>query len=95
MKKYLTIFIFVFSISIASAAQRLHPEKYYQNLWAKQHNATTEYILPDKTRVDCVTNIYAIEVDFANKWAEAVGQSLYYALCLNKKPAVVLIMENH
>ena len=37
---------------------------------------------------------YAVEFDFAEKWAEAVGQALYYALKTGKKPAVVLIMED-
>ena len=45
------------------------------------------------TRVDCLTKDYAIEFDFANKWAESVGQSLYYAHMTKKKPAVVLIMS--
>ena len=53
-----------------------------------------EYVLPDKTRVDCLTDEYAIEYDWAKKWAESVGQSLYYAKMTNKKPAVVLILKN-
>lgn len=78
-----------------SYAKHLHKEKVYQNYWAKEHNAVaTEYILPDKARVDIVTTKYAIEVDFASKWAESVGQSLYYAEMMNLKPAVVLIVED-
>lgn len=30
--------------------------------------------LPNGTYVDCLTDDYAIEVDFSNKWAEAIGQ---------------------
>lgn len=51
-----------------------------------------EYVLADKTRVDCLTNEYAIEVDFAKKWAEAIGQSLYYAQMTGKKPAIGFIV---
>ena len=51
-----------------------------------------EYVLPDKTRVDCLTNEYAIEFDYAKKWAESVGQSLYYAEKTGKKPAVAIIL---
>ena len=40
------------------------------------------------------TDNYAIEFDFAKKWAEAVGQSLYYAEVLQKNPGIVLISEN-
>lgn len=52
-----------------------------------------EYKLNDGSRVDCLTSTYAIEVDFAEKWAEGIGQSLYYSLESGKKPAVLLIME--
>lgn len=35
---------------------------------------------------------YAIEVDWAKKWAEGVGQSLYYAHMTDRKPAIALIV---
>ncbi len=69
-------------------------EREYQEVWAKQNSGITEYVLPDKARVDCVTKEYAIEFDFAKKWAESIGQSLYYATVLNKKAGIVLIMES-
>ena len=50
--------------------------------------------MPDKARADCVTATHAVEVDFAPKWAESIGQSLYYAKVLNKKPGILIIMEN-
>ncbi len=53
-----------------------------------------EVRLQDKTRVDCLTSTYAIEVDFAPKWAESVGQSIHYSLMTGKKSGVLLIMEN-
>lgn len=53
----------------------------------------TEIILADSTRVDCLTAEYAIEVDFASKWAEAVGQSLYYSMQTGRRPGVLLILE--
>ena len=52
-----------------------------------------EYVLPDKTRVDCVQDGYAIEFDFASKWAESIGQALYYAKMTGLKPAVAIIMR--
>lgn len=67
-------------------------EKYYQNKMCSQLGGEMEYTLFDKTRVDCLTSEYAIEVDFAKKWAEGIGQSLYYAQITNKKPAVALIV---
>jgi len=53
-----------------------------------------EYVLPDRTRVDCLTDDYAIEFDWAKKWAESIGQSLYYAKMTGKKPAVALIIKS-
>ena len=29
----------------------------------------------------------------SNKWAEAIGQALYYSIMTGKKPGIVLIME--
>jgi len=56
-------------------------------------NGITEYVLADKSRVDCLSSKYALEVDFANKWAESIGQSLFYAIKTDKAPAVLLIIE--
>ena len=65
-------------------------EKDYVNQYCK---GITEYTLPDKTRIDCLTDEYAIEFDYAKKWAESVGQSLYYAKKTGKKPAVAIILS--
>lgn len=74
-------------------AAHLFNEAYYQNTWAKQWNGVTEYKLSDGTRVDVLTDNYAVEFDFARKWAEAVGQSLHYGMMTGKTPAIVLILE--
>lgn len=63
-------------------------EKDYVN---KYCDGLKEYVLPDKTRIDCLTDEYAIEFDYAKKWAESIGQSLYYAKKTGKKPAVAII----
>ena len=36
---------------------------------------------------------YAIEVDFADKWGKAIGQSLNYAFQANKRAGILLILE--
>ena len=70
-------------------------EKYkeadYVNAYCK---GITEYRLPDKTRVDCLTDEYAIEFDWAKKWAESIGQAKYYAKMTGKKPAVAIILKS-
>ena len=63
----------------------------YVNMYCK---GIIEYQLPDRTRVDCLTDEYAIEYDWAKKWAESIGQSMYYARMTGKKPAVAIIIKN-
>lgn len=69
-------------------------ESYYVNQWCTSDFGRKEAILWDMTRVDCLTKDYAIEFDFAKKWAESIGQSLYYAKMTGKSPAVVLILTS-
>ncbi len=92
--KFLFIFFLInFSICAKTSAAHLYPEKYYQNEWCSKWGGRAEYLLADKTRVDCLTRTYAVEFDFAPKWAEAVGQSLYYSKMTGKQAAIVLILE--
>ncbi len=69
-------------------------EDFYVTQWCKSDFGRKEAVLWDMTRVDCLTKDYAIEFDFAKKWAESVGQSLYYSEMTKKKPAVALILSN-
>ena len=46
----------------------------------------------DGSRCGMLTSIHSSEVDFAKKWAEAIGQSLHYALHTGKRPGVALIV---
>lgn len=41
--------------------------------------------------VDLLTDEFAIEVEFANKWKQSIGQALWYGLQTNRKPAIVLV----
>jgi hypothetical protein len=82
-------------ISSTAFAEHLHKEKEYQDAWCKKMQGQTEVILDDKTRVDCLTDQYAVEVDFAPKWAEGIGQALFYGLKTGMRPGVLLIMENY
>ena len=71
-----------------------HNEASYQHSWCKMHNGIEEYENKDYTRVDCLTKINAVEFDFANKWAESIGQALHYQYMTGKRGKVVLILEN-
>jgi hypothetical protein len=86
--------LIIFSLLLLPVqAKRLNPESYYQNLWCNEQKGQTEYELEDLTRVDCLLENKAVEFDFANKWAECIGQSLYYGVMTNRTPVCALIME--
>ncbi|MDP0590022.1 MAG: hypothetical protein QS748_12880 [Candidatus Endonucleobacter bathymodioli] len=53
----------------------------------------TEYRVSGGLRVDCLTDEYAIEMDFARKWSEAIGQSMEYSMLTEKKAGIVLILK--
>lgn len=80
-------------VTLADAKHDI-PERIYQTYWCDSQGGRLEVSLDDGARVDCLTERYAVEFDFASKWAESVGQSLYYSIKTGKRPVVVLIMEN-
>lgn len=86
------IFIFLALLLLPITALAL-PEKHYQEQWCAEQGGQAEVVLADKTRADCITASNAIEFDFGKKWAEAIGQSLYYSLQTGKRAGVVLILD--
>lgn len=69
-------------------------ERFYQEMFMSEYGGTMEVLLQDGTRCDIITKTHAIEVDFANKWAEAIGQSLNYARQTNKKAGILLLIKS-
>ncbi len=88
----LTLALLLLAGGSAQAGQP-HPERYYQEQWCTAQGGQMEVVLPDGTRCDCLTKTHAVEVDFARKWAEAVGQALNYARQSGRAPGVLLILE--
>lgn len=93
MKKIIFIFILLLCCGPAIAKHK-NPEKYYQDVWCKANGGIAEYELKDGTRIDCLTPQYAIEFEFSKKWAESIGQSLYYSSMTGKLPMVALIVKS-
>lgn len=81
---YVAFGIFYFAFDAKAA------ERDYQIAGCK---GEVEFALPDRTRVDCLTELHAIEYDFGKKWAEAVGQSLHYAMHTGRRAGIVLIVD--
>lgn len=85
--------LFLCLVPSMALSAHLNPEKWYQQKWCDEQKGKAEVVLPDQTRCDCLTDKNAIEFDFGKKWAEAIGQSLYYSLQTGKRAGVVLILE--
>ena len=66
-------------------------EKSYQNTLC--YGMSQAVRLHDRTIMDCGTAKFAIEIDFSDKWAEAIGQAMHYAAVTERRPGVVLICK--
>ncbi len=95
MKKQIMVTLIVITgiLFTGCTEKKKYNEKYYQTILCNELDGVMEQSLLDRTRIDCLTDEYAIEVDFSKKWAESVGQALYYAEMTGKKPAVALIVR--
>jgi len=91
-KTILILLLFVFVVLVPGLSYS-RSERFYQNVWCKQHDGETEVVLSDRTRCDCLTSTHAVEVDFARKWKEAIRQSLHYSRQTGKRAGIVLILE--
>lgn len=86
--------LFLFLLVAPVSAARLQPEAAYQQAWCDEQGGQVEVIQSDGTRVDCLLPEYAIEFDFADKWAEAIGQALHYSHMTARDGGIVLIVED-
>jgi len=75
-------------------AKRVNHEKWYQEQWCQEQEGQMEKVLEDGTRCDCITDTHAVEMDFADNWYEAVGQSTHYSTQTDKRAGIVLILES-
>ncbi len=91
MRLAIIVFVILSNVALAKTDFR---ESYYVKKYCEKFAGDVEYVLQDMTRVDCMTEDETIEFDFARKWAEAIGQSLHYALMSGRKPAIALIMRS-
>ena len=95
LKKLLLFKLLTIFLLLALPLFGKQSERYYQEKFAREIGGQVEVVMKDGTRCDILTSTHAIEVDFAKKWAEAIGQSLHYALHTRKRPAVALIVLLH
>ncbi len=69
-------------------------EKYWIKALSQKVSGQSE-VTVEYGRVDVLTENYAIEVDFLNKWKEGIGQALHYGEVSGKIPTLALIDEKN
>ena len=74
------------ALTASAAAQR---ERDYQATLCQGWEI--EHTLPDGARVDCLSDAHAIEIDFSDKWAEGIGQALFYGAQTGLGPGLILV----
>ena len=83
--------IVLYLFRMSEAAARTEPE--ISRAWCDEAGGEIEYVLYDRTRVDCLLDDYAIEFDWGTKWAEGLGQALHYAANTGRRAGVMLILK--
>lgn len=91
-RRVLLVLIFCALPAVAGAGT-LYPEKVYNEAWCGYLKGTIEYRFDDGTRVDCLLDHYAVEVEFAHKYLNSTGQANHYARKSGKKSGILLILE--
>lgn len=90
----LTILSFINFKTPNTSYNQDNTERYYQLKIQEQIGGVTEYVLDDGSRVDLLLPNKAIEIDWDHKWAEGIGQSLYYGIKTSRPPVVLLLTDN-
>jgi len=82
---------FLATVVLLAGGSALADESTWQRRYCE--GMELEKHLPSGGYIDCLSPEYAIEVEWAEHWAEAVGQSLYYASETGRKPGIILLCE--
>tara|TARA_B100000795_G_C22477795_1_gene315492 strand:- start:9 stop:386 length:378 start_codon:yes stop_codon:yes gene_type:complete len=82
-------------IIISLNTNAIENEVFYSKQFCDNLLGQTEYLLKDLSRVDCLTDTHAFEVDWADgsKVYEAIGQSLYYSSETGRLPGILLLIR--
>lgn len=96
----MTTFLIAFTLMAAVSTQAVygetaHKESDYVQHWCEQQGGVIQpkTTTGDQYRADCATATHIIEVDFAWKFWEALGQILNYGYLYGKEMGIVLILK--
>jgi len=88
MKLNKILFLIILSPLIFSS------ERHISKSWCSDVGGDSQFRTKDGTYVDCLTDQFAIEVEFDYNWKESIGQALHYAQSTNKKAGILLIKRS-
>jgi hypothetical protein len=96
-KNRLTNFAISFAVSFAVLSGEEEKPRLRETEWSKiiaeEKGGVAEFRLPDQSRVDVLTESTAYEVEWVEKWPEAIGQALFYGLSTDRAPGIILLMR--
>lgn len=78
----------------AHASEHSRHEPYYAAIWCAEQGGRSEVRLASGNRADCITETHAIEVDWARKFRQGIGQSLDYAQETGKRAGILLLLRD-
>jgi hypothetical protein len=78
-----------FFFVVAMAAYSAEREYVYRDRFCA--GMKTEVRMANGTRADCLSARLAIEVDWADKWHQALGQAMSYSASTGHAPAIILV----
>jgi hypothetical protein len=87
------IIIVGFMLALVSTAA-IGAEQDYTDRFCETIAGSTKVVFEDRTRPDCINEHYVIEVDWAYKFYEGIGQALYYGTVSGVDPGLVLIVRD-
>jgi len=61
---------------------------------AQESGGIAEARTPDGSRCDILTDTEAIEVEWASKWEESIGQAVLYSIAFDREPVVLLLIKD-
>ena len=93
MKTIFILFFLFLSITSCISQSKKMSENDWSDYIQKLIGGQREYSV-ESGRVDLLTEEFSFEVEWANKWKNSIGQSLWYALQTNKKPGIILLIRS-
>lgn len=92
MKQKIKYYLFLGLIMLISNPIQAQKESDYSNQIQEILGGQREYAVTSGY-VDLLTKTHAIEVEYANKWKQSIGQALWYGQQTLKQPGIILILR--